>query len=60
MFDKLLQRIRPRLAKQNTWYRQEIGPDPIMTAIGSGPRMTAIRSGPRMTVLQFVHDIELR
>ena len=26
MFDELLHKIRPRSAKQNTWYRQAIGP----------------------------------
>ena len=26
MFDKLLHRIRPRIAKQDTWYRQAIEP----------------------------------
>ena len=26
MFDELQHKIRPRLAKQNTWYRQAIGP----------------------------------
>ena len=26
MFDELLNRIRPRIAKQDTWYRQAIDP----------------------------------
>ena len=33
MFDELLRRIRRRISKQNTWYRQ---------AIDSGLRMTAV------------------
>ena len=28
-----LHKIRPRLAKQNTWYQQEIGPGLRMTAV---------------------------
>ena len=33
MFDELQHKIRPRLAKQNTWYRQAIGPGLRMTAV---------------------------
>ena len=33
MFDELLHKITPRLAKQNIWYEEAIGPGLRMTAV---------------------------
>ena len=63
MFDELLHRIRPRIAKQDTWYRQAIDPGLKLALtlrhLATGDTYTSLSYDFRVnncTISPFVHS----